>query len=143
MKLNSFGETIARIEAERMAEARTAIDAGWEPSDHPDVCCPPAKSQLKRSVRPIEEIERLRAGALNRAKWWTDAASRAQAELDTREAARPRFDHGMLNTPVGPRARDADATQRIWRDLEYRKDRAKHFGRLAEKYTQQIEKRTK
>lgn len=143
VKLNSFGETVRRIEAERLAEAESRVAAGWTEADHPAKCCPPDKStpQPKRAGRSLEEVERLRKAAANKAKWWADAASRSQANLDAREAARPEFDHGMLNTPVGPRAREANATQRIWRDLEYRKERAKHFAHLAKKYATQIEKR--
>lgn len=143
MKLNSFGEAIARVEAERMAEAKAALKAGWQPGDHPAKCCPAktATPQPKRAQRSIEELERLRTRAANKAKWWADAAKRSQAELDARDAARPDFDHGMLNTPVGPRAREANATQRIWRDLEYRKERAQHFTRLESKYAAQLSKR--
>ncbi|MCC3292970.1 hypothetical protein [Arthrobacter sp. zg-Y1110] len=38
--LNGFGNAILRIEAERMEEARRAIEAGWTPESHPDTCCP-------------------------------------------------------------------------------------------------------
>lgn len=143
MKLNSFGETIRRIEAERKAEAEAAIAGGWTEADHPDKCCPHLVTtpQPKREGRSIEELERLRAKAGGKAKWWADAATRAQAELDRLDAAKPRFDHGMLNTPVGPRAREADRGQRIWRDLEYRKERAAHFTRLESKYATQLSKR--
>lgn len=143
VKPNSFGETIRRIEAERLAEAEAAIAAGWTEADHPDKCCPPEQitPQPKRAGRSLEELERLHAKAGGKAKWWTDAAARARAELDRLDAARPQFDHGMLNTPVGPRAREADRGQRIWRDLEHRKERAAHFTRLTLKYQDQIEKR--
>ena len=145
MNLNSFGETIRRIEAERLAEAQKAIGAGWTEADHPAKCCPPeAKTpQPKRSGRSIEEIERLRRKAENKAKWWADAATRAQAELDRRDASRPQFDHGMLNMPVAPRAREANSGDRIWRDMEYRKQRAEHFRHLEKKYAAQLERLSK
>lgn len=145
IKLNSFGETIRRIEAERLAEAQAAIADGWTEEDHPAECCPPETKppQPKRSGRSIEEIERLRRKAENKAKWWADAANRAQAELDRRDASRPQFDHGMLNMPVAPRAREASAGDRIWRDMEYRKQRAEHFRHLEKKYAAQLEKKAK
>lgn len=144
-RLNSFGETIRRIEAERLAEAQAAIADGWTEEDHPAKCCPPGAEtpQSKRSGRSIEEIERLRRKAENKAKWWADAAARAQAELDRRDASRPQFDHGMLNMPVAPRAREANAGDRIWRDMEYQKQRAEHFRHLEKKYAAQLERLSK
>ena len=143
VKLNSFGETIRRVEAERKAEAEAAVAAGWTEADHPDKCCPHLVStpQPKRADRSVEEIERLRDKAANRAKWWADAVTRKQAALDARDAARPRFDHGMLNLPVGPRAREANAGDRMWRELEVAKERAKHFDRLTVKYAAQLQAR--
>lgn len=146
MTLNSFGETIRRIEAERKSEARAAIDAGWTEADHPAKCCPhllESRPLTKREGRSLEELERLRDKAGGKAKWWTDAAARKQAELDARESARPQFDHGMLQLSLKTRQRGSSADMRMWRDLEHAKERAAHFTRLANKYTEQIEKRTK
>ena len=144
MKLNSFGETIRRVEAERLETTRQAIANGWTPDQHPATCCPaePKQPAPKRGGRTGEELQRLRDAAERRAKWWADAVTRKQATFDNREAARPRFDHGMLNTPVGPRARQANTSQRLWAELEHRKERAAHFARLQAKYEAQIEKRT-
>lgn len=141
MKLTAFGETIRRIENERLEEARAAVANGWTEADHPAKCCPPAAPQPKRAGRPLDEVKRLRTRAANKAKWWADAVIRKQAVLNARETARPRFDHGMLNTPVGPRAREAEAGQRMWRELEAAKGRAAHFARLERKYAEQIERR--
>ena len=139
MKLNSFGATIARIEAERLQQAKDAIAAGWTPDQHPAICCPPDKTvQPKRGGRSRYEVQRLRDQAENRAKWWAAAVERTQAKLDARDANRPQFDHGMLNTPVGPRAREANAGQRIWKELEAAKERADHFRRLTRKYDAQL-----
>jgi hypothetical protein len=143
VKLNSFGETIARIETERMAAAQAAVDAGWEPSDHPSACCPQPTTQPKRSGRPIEEIERLRAGALRKARWWTDEMARIQAILDRIDGLAPRFDHGMLNLPLAGRQREANRAQRSHKALEHANCRCKHFEHLEAKYAAQIEKRTK
>lgn len=142
MKLTAFGETIRRIEAERLEEARAAVANGWTEADHPTKCCPAATPQPKRAGRPLDEVKRLHAKAHNRAKWWADAVSRKQDALDARDAARPEFDHGMLNTAVGPRAREANASQRLWRELEAAKARAAHFERLERKYAEQIKRRT-
>ncbi|SEE82994.1 hypothetical protein SAMN04489740_2703 [Arthrobacter alpinus] len=140
MKLNTFGATIARVEAERLQQAKDAIAAGWTPDQHPAICCPPDKTQQpKRGGRSRYEVQRLRDQAENRAKWWADAVERTQAKLDNREANRHPFDHGMLNTPVGPRAREANAGQRIWQELETAKERADHFLRLTRKYDMQLE----
>lgn len=139
MTLNSFGATIARIEAERLQQAKDAIAAGWTPDQHPAVCCPPDTTvQPKRAGRSREEVQRLRNQAAGRAKWWADKATRTQATLDTRDNARPQFDHGMLNTPIGPRAKEANAGQRIWKELQHAKQRADHFARLTHKYDQQL-----
>lgn len=142
MKLNSFGATIARVEAERLRQAKDAIAAGWIPDQHPAICCPPDKTpQPKRGGRSRYEVQRLRDQAANRAKWWTDAVVRIQAKLDARDNARPQFDHGMLNTPVGPRAREANAGQRIWQEVEHAKQRADYFLRLTRKYDTQLERK--
>lgn len=141
MKLNSFGVTIARIEAERIQQATAAITAGWTPDQHPATCCPPDKTkQPKRGGRSRYEVQRLRDQAANRAKWWASKVDRTQAKLDQRDANRPQFDHGMLNTPVGPRAREANAGQRILKELEHAKERTDHFRRLTQKYDTQLER---
>lgn len=141
MKLNSFGATIARIEAERLQQAKDAIAAGWTPDQHPATCCPPSGPvQSKRAGRSREEVQRLRDKAAGRAKWWADKVGRTQATLDARDNARPQFDHGMLNTPVGPRAREANAGQRIWKELEAARERSDHFRRLTHKYDIQLER---
>lgn len=54
MKLNSFGETIRSVEAERMAEATAAVAAGWTEAAHPDKCCP-AGPTTKGPVRTHEQ----------------------------------------------------------------------------------------
>lgn len=142
MKLTAFGETIRRIEAERLEEARAAVANGWTKADHPTKCCPPATPQPKRAGRPLDEVKRLHTRAANKAKWWADAVIRKQSALDAREAARPKFDHGMLNLPLKQRMRAEDAGQRMWRELEAAKGRAAHFSGLERKYAEQIERRS-
>lgn len=142
MKLNSFGATIARVEAERLQQAKDAIAAGWTPDQHPGVCCPPDKTpQPKRGGRSRYEVQRLRDQAAGRAKWWSDTVERTQAKLDNRENIRPQFDHGMLQVNLKTRQREANAGQRIWKELEHAKQRADHFRRLAHKYDQQLERK--
>ena len=143
MKLSPFGATIARIEAERKAEAQAAIAAGWTEADHPEKCCPPDKStpQPKRAGRSLEEVERLRKAAANKAKWWSDAAKRTQLAIDHADAENPKFDHGMMQLSLKVRQRGMSTELRRSRDLEYQNERRKHFERLAEKYQAQIEKR--
>lgn len=143
MKPNSFGETIRRIEAERKAEAEAAIDAGWTEADHPEKCCPHLVTtpQPKRAGRSLEDLERLRTKAAGKATWWEHAANRAQAIIDIADAAKPRFDHGMLNTPIAGRQRGMNAELRRLSQLSHAKERAGHFTRLTLKYQDQIQKR--
>lgn len=143
-RLNSFGETIRRIEAERMEEARQAVADGWTEADHPAKCCSPeAKTpQSKRSGRSIEEIERLRRKAENKAKWWADALKRREQELANYEASVPKFDHGMMQLSLDYRRKGMARGKRLWEEMNHAKERADHFARLAKKYQDQIDKRS-
>lgn len=143
-RLNSFGETIRRIEAERIAEAQAAIADGWTEEDHPAKCClPEAKTpQPKRSGRSIEEIERLRKKAENKAKWWADAFQRREQDLANYEASVPKFDHGMMQVSLKTRRKGMGREMQTWRNLEHAKERAIHYQHLAKKYQDQIDKRS-
>ena len=143
-RLNSFGETIRRIEAERLAEAQAAIANGWTEGDHPAKCCSPeAKTpQPTRSGRSIEEIERLRRKAENKAKWWADAFQRREQDLANYEASVPKFDHGMMQLSLDYRRKGMARGKRLWEEADHAKERADHFQRLAKKYQDQINKRS-
>ena len=142
-RLNSFGETIRRIEAERRAEAEAAIAAGWTEADHPEKCCTPAKTtpQPKRAGRPLEEIERLRDRAQDKATHWQSVANTLQGELNKLDANRPKFDHGMMQVALKTRQKGMNRESQLWEDTEHAKERANHYRRLTAKYAAQIEKR--
>lgn len=143
-RLNSFGETIRRIEAERLAEAQAAIANGWTENDHPAKCCPAeAKTpQPKRSGRSIEEIERLRKKAENKAKWWADAFQRREQDLANYQASVPKFDHGMMQLSLDYRRKGMARGKRLWEEADHAKERADHYQHLAKKYQDQIDKRS-
>lgn len=142
MKLNSFGETIRRIEAERLAEAQEAIANGWTEADHPTKCCEPviAPRRAGKTHRAIEETEGLKAQAENKAKWWADALNRREQELTSYEASVPKFDHGMMQLSLDYRRRGMGREMQLWKDAEHAKQRADHYRRLAKKYQDQLNK---
>ncbi|MGO3150472.1 hypothetical protein ACTXJX_02860 [Glutamicibacter ardleyensis] len=144
MKLNSFGETIRRIEAERLAEAQKAIEAGWAEDDHPAKCCPPviAPRRAGKTARSIEETQRLHDKATNRRKWWEDALKRREQALSDHEASVPKFDHGMMQLSLDYRRKGMARGKRLWEEADHAKERADHFQRLAKKYQDQINKRS-
>lgn len=141
MKLNNFGLAIVEMEAARLAEATAAIEAGWTPETHTPE--PATEPRTPKPARTLEEIERLRIKATNKAKWWADTARRTKAKIALAESNKPRFDHGMLNTPLRRRQSEADRTERLHLDHQYQLSRAAHLAQLATKYQRQIEKRTK
>lgn len=144
MKLNSFGETIRRIEAERLAQAQAAVEAGWTEADHPTKCCPTAKTtQPKRAGRPIEELQRLHNKAEDNADWWENRARLLQDELERIDKDRPKFDHGMMQVSLKTRRQGMGREMQTWRSLEHAKERANHYRRLTKKYQDQINKRSK
>jgi len=141
-RLNSFGETIRRIEAERIAEAQAAIADGWTEEDHPAKCCPPKTAQPKPKGRPIEEVQRLLGRALDKGKEWTDAMNRLQNELNQIDNDRPKFDHGMMQVSLKTRRKGMGREMQTWRNLEHAKERSIHYQHLAKKYQDQIDKRS-
>lgn len=143
IRLNSFGETIRRIEAERLEQARQAVADGWTEQDHPTKCCPPKTVQPKRNGRPIEEVQRLLDRALDKGKQWTDSMNRLQAELDQIDNDRLKFDHGMMQLSLKTRRKGMSREMQTWRSLEHAKERAIHYQNLAGKYQDQINKRSK
>lgn len=145
MKLNSFGETIRRIEAERLARAQEAIANGWTETDHPTKCCPPAKAtpQPKRAARPIQEIERLRDRAEDKANHWQSVANTLQGQLNHLEANRPKFDHGTMQVALKTRRKGMSRERNLFDDLERAKRKSDHYQRLTNKYQDQITKRSK
>ena len=142
MKLNSFGETIRRIEAERLAEAQAAIADGWTEEDHPAKCCPPviAPRQSGKTARSIEEIQRLHDKATNRRKWWEDALKRREQALSDHEASIPKFDHGMMQLSLKYRQRGLSKGEQLWHATEEAKNKIAHYTNLAMKYTKQLER---
>lgn len=100
-----------------------------------------AEQRTPKPSRTLEDLDRLRGKALNKAKWWADAATRKQAEIDIAKTTEYKFDHGLLNTRLSGRQAEADRSARRFHDLEYRQSRARHFEQLAAKYQRQIEKR--
>ena len=138
----SLAETIRRVEAERLAEAQAAVAAGWTEADHPDKCCPPDAPQPKREGRSLEEVERLRDKAQNKARWWANKVITCQRDLSNHEAAQPRFDHGMLQVDLKTRNKSSNRGDRLQKELSHAAERAMHFARLGQKYAAQIEKRT-
>lgn len=141
-RLNSFGETIRRIEAERLAEAQAAIANGWTENDHPAKCCPPKTAQQKRKQRPIEEVQRLLGRAEDKADHWQSVANTLQGELNQIDANRPKFDHGMMQVSLKTRRKGMGREMQLWKDAEHAKQRADHYRRLAKKYQDQINKRS-
>ncbi|MGO2030635.1 MAG: hypothetical protein ACTH2A_06780 [Glutamicibacter ardleyensis] len=142
MKLNSFGETIRRIEAERLAEAQKAIGSGWTEADHPAKCCPPviAPRQSGKTARSIEEIRRLHDKATNRRKWWEDALKRREQALSDHEASIPKFDHGMMQLSLKYRQRGLSKGEQLWQATEEAKSKIAHYTNLTMKYTKQLER---
>lgn len=111
----SFAETILRIEAERMEEARQAIAAGWTPEDHPHKCCPKPEK--------VAPAPRKKAGL----EWyahrlWNAEARRdyLQAKLDKMDAKEngTRPDFGEINIPWN-RRREREAEAAVKRGVEY------------------------
>lgn len=145
MKLNSFGETIRRIEAERQAEAQAAIEAGWTEADHPHKCCSTSKQtpQPKRAGRPLEELQRLHDRAQEKHLYWQSVANTLQGQLNHLETNRPKFDHGMMQVALKTRQKGMNRETQLWKDTEHAKERAAHYRRLAKKYQDQINKRSK
>lgn len=142
-RLNSFGETIRRIEAERMAEAQQAVADGWTEADHPTNCCPPEKTtQPKRQPRPTAEVQRLLDRAIDKGKQWTDAMNRLQNELNQIDNTRPKFDHGMMQLSLKTRRKGMSRERNLFDDLERAKRKSDHYQRLAKKYQDQITKRS-
>lgn len=142
MKLNSFGETIRRIEAERLAEAQAAINAGWTEADHPTKCCPAeSKPQPKRAGRSLEELQRLHDRARDKATHWQGVANTLQSQLNHLETNRPKFDHGMMQLALKTRQKGMNRETRLWQQVEHAKQRADHYQRLTAKYQNQINKR--
>lgn len=141
-RLNSFGETIRRIEAERIVEAQKAIEAGWAEDDHPAKCCPPviAPRQSGKTARSIEEIQRLHDKAINRRKWWEDALKRREQALSDHEASIPKFDHGMMQLSLKYRQRGLLKGEQLWQATEEAKSKIAHYTNLAMKYTKQLER---
>ena len=142
MKLNSFGETIRRIEAERLAEAQQAIADGWTEADHPAKCCPPviAPRRAGKTARSIEETQRLHDKATNRRKWWEDALKRREQALSDHEASIPKFDHGMMQLSLKYRQRGLSKGEQLWQATEEAKSKIKHYTNLAKKYANQLER---
>lgn len=145
MKLNSFGETIRRIEAERLAQAQAAVEAGWTEVDHPAKCCPPEKQtpQPKRQGRSLEELQRLHDRAEEKYLHWQGVANTLQGELNHINATRPKFDHGMMQVALKTRQKGMNRETQLWKDTEHAKERASHYQRLTKKYQDQINKRSK
>lgn len=145
MKLNSFGETIRRIEAERLAQAQAAVEAGWTEADHPTKCCPTEKQkpQPKRAGRPIEELQLLHDRAKENASYWADRARLLQEELERIDRERPKFDHGTMQVALKTRQKGMNRETQLWKDTEHAKERAAHYRRLTKKYQDQINRRSK
>lgn len=145
MKLNSFGETIRRIEAQRQAQAQAAVEAGWTEEDHPTKCCPTVEAPRRagKTKRAIEEVQRLRDQAASKAEWWTEQHQKLTNQLAAFDDAQPRFDHGMLQLSMDYRRRGMARGQRLWEQIEHAKERANHYRRLTKKYQDQINKRSK
>ena len=142
MKLNSFGETIRRIEAERLAEAKQAVANGWTEADHPAKCCPPviAPRRAGKTARSIEEIQRLHDNAISRRKWWESALERREQALASHEASIPKFDHGMMQLSLKYRQRGLSKGEQLWQATEEAKSKIAHYTNLAMKYTNQLER---
>jgi len=143
IRLNSFGETIRRIEAERMAEAEKAVANGWTEQDHPAKCCPTEKTtQPKRGGRPIEELHRLHGRAQENASYWADRARLLQEELERIDRDRPKFDHGTMQVALKTRQKGMNRETQLWKNTVHAKERAAHYQRLTKKYQDQITKRS-
>lgn len=136
----SFMETIQRIEAERLAEAQAAIDAGWTEADHPDKCCP-AGPTTKGPVRTHEQ----------RAQYARDRAVNAESRAsDARiKLARIRLsddqpnDRAQANIPWSRnRSRAIESTirqsvqqKRLTELLTYNESRAKYWRAQEDKWS--------
>ena len=140
MKLNFFGLAIQRAEQERMEQAQQAVAEGWAPADHPVKCCPPDEPRRQTgNARSIPENARLRDKALEKAEKHQELCLQWQARIIAIQDATPRFDHGMLNTPLATRTRKDGSEREAWEKYHYHADRAEHYERLARKYQRRIE----
>ena len=140
MNLNSFGETIRRIEAERLLEAQAAIDAGWTEADHPGKCCPAGPS-TKGPVRTHEQ----------RAQYARDRAVNAEARASDARIKLARIhlsdggpnDRAQANIPWSrkrstavERAITATTEQvHLQRVIEYSESRAKYWRTQERKWS--------
>lgn len=132
MKLNGFGETIRRIEAERLAEAHAAVAAGWTETDHPAKCCPAGPTTKGRARTHEQKAERARSLAVNAENRASDArikllrlkltdsqpSDRAQANIPWTRARTARVDR-LIDTAV-ERVRLTEA-------IHHNEARAKHW----------------
>ena len=140
MKLNAFGRVIQQINEENLTLAKQAIESGWTESDHPKTCCPPDEPRRQTgNGRSIPENERLRDKALEKAEKHQELCLQWQARIIAIQDATPRFDHGMLNTPLATRTRKDGSEREAWEKYHYHADRAEHYERLAKKYQRRIE----
>lgn len=136
-RLTAFGNATAKLAATQreqvaqlQAEGVTDADLkAWEKARKSSVA--------PRSTLTVEKVRNWHDKALEKARRAGEKAERLQAQMDSR---RIQFDHGMLNLPVGPRQKQANATQRIYRDMIAAQERATHYRHVARKHAAWIEK---
>ena len=136
-RLTSFGNATAKLAAiqreqvaQLQAEGVTDADLkAWEKARKSSVA--------PRSTLTVEKVRGWHEKALEKAQAAEEKAGRLQVQMDSR---RIQFDHGMLNLPVGPRQKQANATQRIYRDMIDAQERAAHYRHVARKHAAWIEK---
>lgn len=132
MKLNSFGATIARVEAERLQQAKDAIAAGWTPDQHPATCCPalppdpPKEANTASQRRAWCNVRASNAGA--RAFRMRKIEARLQGEL----ASKRRPDFGEINIPMNKRETSLDSDITKARQLAIATRQADHWESRAE-----------
>ena len=125
-KLNGFGMTIRRIEAERVAEAEAAIAAGWTPDQHPATCCPALPPEQPKEARTTQQ----RREWCNVRAYKSDERAirlrRVEARLTAELTPDRRPDSAEINIPFHKRAGSLDADITKARQLAIATQQAAH-----------------
>lgn len=119
-------EQVAQLQAEGVTDADLKA---WEKARKSPVA--------PRTTLSVEKVRGWHEKAMEKAQRAEEKAVRSQAAIDARAI---QFDHGMLNMPLGPRQKQAETTQRIYREMVEAQGRATHYRHVARKHAAWIEK---
>lgn len=103
-----------------MEEARRAVEAGWTPADHPDVCCPGPAPEPKRVKVPDPEYAAVRRRS---AEAKVVRLKERLARLEKLNTPGRRADAGEINVPFHRRGKATNAA--ITRGVQETELRAK------------------